>query len=126
LSGLRLLLDMNLPPSLCGALKESGYPAIHVRDLGWQAATDEALVLIARQRGEVIVTNDLDFTRILAVDGATNPSLLLFRVGNLAPSQFAVLLQQHLYRVKDDLLRGAIVVIEHRAVRIRPLPVGDF
>jgi predicted nuclease of predicted toxin-antitoxin system len=85
LSGLRLLLDMNLPPSLCGALERSGYPAVHVRDLGLQAATDEALVEIARQRGEAIVTNDLDFTRILAVEGATSPSLLLFRVGNVPP-----------------------------------------
>lgn len=126
MSGLRLLLDMNLPPSLCGALETSGYPAVHVRDLGLQAATDEALVEIARQRGEAIVTNDLDFTRILAVEGSTSPSLLLFRVGNVTPSLFASLLQQHLPRVTDDLLRGAIVVIEHRAVRIRPLPVGAF
>ena len=48
MSGLRLLLDMNLPPSLCVVLEESGYPATHVRDLGLQAATDEALVVIAR------------------------------------------------------------------------------
>jgi len=126
LSGLRLLLDMNLPPSLRGTLEKFGYAAAHVRELGLQAAADEALVVIARQRGDVIVTNDLDFTRILAVDGATSPSLLLFRVGNIHPSQFAVLLQQHLPRVTGDLLRGAIVVIEHRAVRIRLLPVGDF
>lgn len=74
MSGLRLLLDMNLPPSLCGTLERSGYPAAHVRDLGLQAATDEALVVFAPQRGEVIVTNDLDFTRILAVEGATKSS----------------------------------------------------
>lgn len=73
---------MNLPPSLRGALETAGYPAVHVSDLGLQAATDEALVEIARRRGEVIVTNDLDFTRILAIEGATSPSLLLFRVGN--------------------------------------------
>lgn len=98
MSGLRLLLDMNLPPSLRGALEKSGYATAHVRDLGLHAASDEALVVLARQRGEVIVTNDLDFTRILAVEGATSPSLLLFRVGNVHPSQFANLQQQHLPR----------------------------
>lgn len=80
----------------------------------------------ARQRREVIVTNDLDFTRILAVEGATNPSLLLFRVGNVHPNELGALLQQHLPRVADDLVQGAIVVIEPRALRIRPLPVGEL
>jgi predicted nuclease of predicted toxin-antitoxin system len=64
---------MNFAPSLRGVLEQSGYPTIHVRDLGLQSASDEALVLHARQRGEVIVTNDLDFTRILAVEGLMPP-----------------------------------------------------
>ena len=121
-----MLLDMNVAPSLRGVLEQSGYPTIHVRDLGLQSASDEALVLHARQRGEIIVTNDLDFTRILAVEGATKPSLVLFRVGNVHPGELGHLLQQHLPRVANDLLQGAIVVIEPRALRVRLLPVGDL
>jgi uncharacterized protein (DUF433 family) len=76
LSRLRLLLDMNLPPSLCGALTKSGYAATHVRELGLQAAADEALVMLAQQRGE---TADLPggwrWKEVFAVDVAPHLAL---------------------------------------------------
>jgi predicted nuclease of predicted toxin-antitoxin system len=115
---------MNVPASLTGALASRGHVAAHARQLRLSRASDEEIVELARERGETIITNDLDFARILAVDGVTQPSLIIFRVGNAHPAQLQHLLETHLDRVVGDLARGAIVVIEPSAVRIRLLPVG--
>jgi Domain of unknown function (DUF5615) len=37
------LVDAQLPPSLAEALRQAGFQAIHVVDLGLQAATDEEI-----------------------------------------------------------------------------------
>ena len=42
--GLKFLIDNNLSPLLVDALKAAGHDAVHVRDLGMQAAPDEAVL----------------------------------------------------------------------------------
>lgn len=118
------LLDMNVPPSLCGALESMGHQAVHVSRLGLSVATDEAIVQAARERNAVVITNDLDFTRILAVEGTARPSLVLFRIGNSTPKQLRAALERHLPSIAETLLRGAIAVMEERSLRVRTLPVG--
>ena len=121
---MRFLLDMNLPPSLCGTLTTMDHAAVHVAAIGLAAATDEAIVVAARERTETIITNDLDFTRILAVDGLSRPSLVLLRLGNASTGHLGAALKQHLPSICQALDRGAIVVIEDHSLRIRYLPVG--
>ncbi|MBN1605718.1 MAG: DUF5615 family PIN-like protein [Polyangiaceae bacterium] len=119
------LLDMNVPPSRCDTLGRMGHEAVHVSRLGLSAATDEAIVHAARDRNAVVITNDLDFTRILAVEGTAHPSLVLFRLGNATPNQLSAMLERHLPSISGPLRRGAIAVIEERSVRVRTLPVGE-
>ena len=116
---------MNMPPSVCDGLQRLGYEAVHAQDLGLSRATDEAIVLEARTRKQIIVTHDLDFGRILAVEGASTPSVVILRVGNTHPSHLLSLLGQYLPVVASDLTRGAIVLVEDASVRVRALPVGS-
>jgi hypothetical protein len=44
----KFLIDNNLSPLLAESLKAAGHDAIHVRDLGLQAATDEVVLEHAR------------------------------------------------------------------------------
>jgi predicted nuclease of predicted toxin-antitoxin system len=60
-----LLLDMNLPASLGARLAAQGIQAAHCRERGLARATDEEIVAHARSRAEIVVTNDVDFGRIL-------------------------------------------------------------
>ena len=121
---LALLVDMNLPPSLANALSAAGYSAVHVRNCGLAAASDEAIVAYARAQSRIVVTNDLDFSRILAVDGTTTPSVLVLRLRDTKPARVAALLVNSLPKLTEALSVGAIVVVEDAAIRVRLLPVA--
>ena len=45
---MKFLIDNNLSPLLADALKAAGHDAVHVRDLGMQAAPDEEILERAR------------------------------------------------------------------------------
>lgn len=118
------LVDMNLPASLARALTQAGFPAAHVRERGLGAASDETIVDHARDRAEVIITNDLDFGRILAVQGTSTPSVVVLRLRDVRPDRIAQVLAARLPAVSDALMSGAIVLIDDGSVRIRALPVA--
>jgi predicted nuclease of predicted toxin-antitoxin system len=119
-----LLLDANLPPSLVARLAENGIRATHIgaRNLG--QASDEFLVEHARERGEILVTHDLDFSRILAASGESSPSVIILRIRLPLPGALAAAIRTAVQHAEADLLAGAIVMVEDGAIRVRALPVA--
>ena len=78
--GLRLLADMNLSPLTVAALKADGYDIVRVSSLLSATTADSVILELARQRGMVIVTQDLDFSTLLALGGYDRPSLVTLRL----------------------------------------------
>jgi len=74
------LLDENLALSYAEALHDIGINAIHVIDVGLHQTKDEDIVDFARNNKQVIITFDLDHTRIVAMSGNQLPSIITFRV----------------------------------------------
>jgi predicted nuclease of predicted toxin-antitoxin system len=119
-----LLLDANLPPSLVGRLAAAGVAAVHVGAIGLGTASDELIAEQARARGDVLVSHDLDFSRILATSGEAAPSVIVLRLRSLTPLALANGITVALARAGDDLRLGAIVTVEDSAIRVRMLPVA--
>lgn len=121
---MKFLIDNNLSPLLAELLKAAGHDAVHLRELGMQAATDEAVLAHARSESRVLISADTDFGGLLARSGAPSPSVLLIRrlAGRRALDQSAII-QANLEQVAEDLETGAIVVLSDEWVRIRPLPM---
>jgi len=86
---LRFLLDMNLPRQLGRPLQEQGHDCRHAAEHDLVRADDQEIVEIARTTGEVILTHDLDFGRILAFSGQAAPSVIIFRQTSTLPAQLA-------------------------------------
>ena len=121
---MRLLIDANLSPTIAARLRGGGYEAIHVADIGMLGASDDAILSHAAASGQVIVSADTDFGELLAVAGATRPSVVLLRsVDHLTPGQQADVLLANLPAVTDELDTGAVVSIGRGRLRVRSLPV---
>jgi predicted nuclease of predicted toxin-antitoxin system len=76
---LRLLVDNALSPLVAQKLVGAGHDALHVRDLGMQAATDEEIFEVAVGEGRTMVSADTDSGTILALRSTAEPSVLIFR-----------------------------------------------
>ena len=121
---MRFLVDANLSPTLAARLTEAGHEATHVADHGPSTATDEEILVHALENGRVIVSADTDFTLMLAVSGATSPSLVLLRSADrLAPADQADLIIVNLPTVLEELDAGAVVSLSTTRLRVRPLPI---
>jgi predicted nuclease of predicted toxin-antitoxin system len=106
------------------ALNRAGHNAVHVRELGMQAAADQEIFERAAQDGRVIVSADTDFGTLLAIRKQTAPSVVLFRHGSQhRPADQAALLNANLQQLADALEGGSVVVIEPERIRVRALPL---
>lgn len=121
---MKFLIDNNLSPLLADALKAAGHDVLHVRDLGMQAAPDEAVLERARAEERTLISADTDFGGLLSRSGASNPSVILIRrlVGRRAFEQASIILA-NLDQVADDLAAGAVVVLHENLLRVRRLPM---
>ncbi|UYY59947.1 DUF5615 family PIN-like protein [Sphingomonas sp. S2-65] len=83
---MKFLVDAQLPPALCGWLRERGHEAEHVFEIGMVAASDADIAARAEADGAVLVSKDEDFVTLRLPDrfafvwlrcgNATNRALL--------------------------------------------------
>jgi predicted nuclease of predicted toxin-antitoxin system len=120
----RFLIDQALSPAVAIELNRVGHDAIHVRELGMQAASDQQIFDHAAQDDRVVVSADTDFGTLLALRKETSPSVILFRHGSQhRPADQATLLKANLPQLAGALETGSIVVIQPDRIRIRALPL---
>jgi predicted nuclease of predicted toxin-antitoxin system len=77
----KLLVDMSLSPSWVDRLARSAFEVVHWSTIGAATATESEILTWASDHGFVVITNDLDFSAILAASAQATPRELK---GNLA------------------------------------------
>lgn len=82
-----ILLDQGLARRAAALLRERGFEAKHVSELGMAAAEDAQILEVARQSDRICVTLDHDFHTHLAVAGDGSPSVILLRVEGLSAEE---------------------------------------
>ena len=120
---MRLLLDMGASPRTAVFLRGLAHDAVHLREAGLRRLSDEEVIQMAAKEGRIVVTFDLDFSRILALQRRSGPSVVLFRLGDFTTDQVNLLLADVLSRCEQQLVKGAIVVVEPDRLRVRMLPI---
>lgn len=121
---MKFLIDNALSPGLAPLLAQGGHDAIHVRAVGLERASDDAIFDRAATDDRVVVSADTDFGTLLAARSTQKPSVIQFRgPGSRRPEALARLLLANLPQCLDALLSGSIVTLEPARVRIRSLPI---
>lgn len=121
---MKLLLDANLSPKVAEGLREAGFDAIHVADIGLVTATDDQIFDRAVEDELVVVTADSDFGMLLALRRATSPSVVHLRhVAELPRDSHLALLVANLPTIEEDLDRGAIASLSPSRLAVRDLPL---
>lgn len=120
---MRLLVDMNLSPSLVVMLEERGISAVHWSLVGDPGADDAVILKYAADNEFVIVTNDLDFSSILASTGGGGPSVIQIRADDLRPAILAPKILLAIAASAGDIKSGALVTVDTAKNRVRLLPL---
>ena len=87
---MKLLIDMNLSPRWVGVLTAAGFQAVHWSTLGAHNAPDPEIMAYASTNDYVVLTNDLDFSAILAATHGKKPSVVQIRAEDLSPDVIGV------------------------------------
>lgn len=89
---MKLLYDQNLSPQLVKSLADLYPGSKHVRDLGLQSASDEAIWEFAVTGEFSIATKDDDFRQRSFLFGAP-PKVIWIRLGNCTTSEIEMVLR---------------------------------
>ena len=119
-----ILLDQGLPSFAAVLLRQLGWDAVHVREIGMRDATDQEILARAAADNRICVTLDKDFHEALAKSQAVYPSVILLRWQNLRAEGVAEAIRTTVTRYNTELRSGVAITVSERATRVRRLPIG--
>lgn len=120
---MKFLVDMPLSPALALWLVQQGHDAVHASQVGFDRASDLTILKYARNEQRVVITADLDYSRLLALAEEEGPGLILFRGGNYSEQETVERLKRVLETIQNKELPNSIVVVEKGRIRRRHLPL---
>ncbi len=120
---LRFLADVHISPLTVAALKLQGYDILRSTDLLPATAADIDILELARVEGRIIITQDLDFSMLIAVSKYNQPSLVTLRLSSAKPDVITQRLLEVLPLLEEELSQGSALTIDDNSVRIRKLPI---
>lgn len=100
---MKFLVDAQLPPALCGWLRERGHEAVHVFEAGMIAASDETIAARAEADGSVLISKDEDFVILRLPDQF---AFLWLRCGNSTNRALTAWLAARWERIEALLEQG--------------------
>jgi len=120
---MRFFVDQPVSPLIAEWLRSTGHDAVHVREREMSRALDAEIIALASAEQRIVITADLDFSRIVAISGADGPAVVLFRAGNITDDEMLALTQRVLNEVELSILSRAIVTVDAYRIRVAPLPL---
>ncbi len=121
---LEFLVNMNISPLTVKQLKKSGWNVVRISDVMDRGSKDIDVLLYAQKQNKVVITQDLDFSAILAIRGYAKPSLINLRLENPRPDLVSSRIFEVVSTMERELEEGAVVTIDETSARYRNLPIG--
>ncbi len=115
---------MHISPRTVRHLCDVGHDAIRVDEVLPNNASDRSIVTWAAGQERVVLTQDLDFSDIIALSSATRPSIITLRLSDSTVDNVNQVLDSVLPRLEDCVRLGLAASVEDERVRIRRLPIN--
>lgn len=115
---------MPVTPEAVRHLGDRGHDAVHASAVGLASTSDVQILSAAREDGRIVVTADLDYPRLLALERADGPGVILFRGGSYSDLEMLELLERVLAKSEELDLERSITVVDRQRIRRRHLPIG--
>jgi len=114
---------MNLSPSWVQRLERHGFEAVHWSILGAATAPDDEILAWANEHHLVVITNDLDFSAILAASAGATPSVVHIRLQDLLSDSAVNSVANAVAAYREEIEGGALLSIDEGGTRVRMLPL---
>jgi len=126
-SGLRILLDENVPMAVAASLRrrQPNAEVFHALEVGLQGSADPDVFRWAQDNECIIVTFDRDFADRRGFAAGEHCGIVRLRVRPTTVEVITQALSRLLESVDDQALRGALVIVGRRHVRVRPGTPSD-
>ena len=123
MKNIRLLADVHISPKTVGDLQKQGYEIMRSSEVLPANAPDINILEFARTENWVVLTQDLDFSMLVALSRYSQPSLITLRLSSAKPDIVAQKLLDVLPQLEEALQEGSAITIQDESIRIRKLPV---
>jgi predicted nuclease of predicted toxin-antitoxin system len=123
MNDLCFLADIHISPLTVQPLKQAGYDTIRITDSLPNTATDREILEFARLIERIIITQDLDFSTLIALNNYGQPSLITLRLSSANPNLISQKLLEIIPQFPNELKEGIALTITNRSIRIRKLPI---
>ena len=120
---MRFIADMNISPLTVQALRFAGYDICRVSEILPQTASDHVILVYAKKHDCIIITQDLDFSALLAIGRHANPSVISLRMSSADPNNITKKLLLVIPRYGIELNQGCAISVEDDFCRIRTLTI---
>jgi predicted nuclease of predicted toxin-antitoxin system len=123
MNNLRFIADVHISPLTVVALRQQGYDTLRVTDVLPATAPDAEILEFARVENRIVLTQDLDFSALVALGNYVQPSLVTLRLSSAQPNVVSRRLLEVLPDLEQVLIDGSAVTVADNAVRFRKLPI---
>ena len=120
---MRLLADLHISPQTVQFLRRLGHDVIRVSDVAPPTLSDQDILALAVREHRAVLTQDLDFSRLVALSGTRHPSLISVRLSTARIERVNAALEQALPTLESAVQDGAIITVEDQRIRVRRLPL---
>ncbi len=123
MKNIRLLADVHISPKTVGDLQKQGYEIMRSSEFLPANAPDINILEFARTENWIVLTQDLDFSMLVALSRYSQPSLITLRLSSAKPDIVTQKLLDVLPQIEEALQEGSAITIQDESIRIRKLPV---
>ena len=117
------LANMNISPITVEALRNHGWDIIRVSEVMDEKSKDIDVLVYAQKQNKVVITQDLDFSQILALRGYAKPSLINLRFENASPDFVTARIIDVVSSMEKELEEGVVVTVDKTSARYKNLPI---